>query len=99
MTRELKITEKGSIADNSTGISGMFYDILTYLKFALSTWFGLSITMLCIFIYLFSLYITGTTKTVGLILSILAFVGFVVFSWLNWFSSSGKESNDVANNE
>ena len=91
MAREFKITEGGHTVDNSTGISGMFSDIYTYLKFALGTWFGLSITMLSIFIYLFSLYITGTTKTIGLILSILAFVGFVVFSWLNWFRSDDKE--------
>lgn len=73
-----------------SGISGMTTDILNYLKFALLTKFGLIITMLITFIYLISLYIAGSVKTIGLVLSILAFIGFVVLSWLKWFRIDSK---------
>ncbi len=76
------------------GVSGMMTDIFSYLKFALFTKFGLAMTMLCVFIYLLSLYIAGGVKTMGLILSILALVGFVVLSWLQWFKSGGKTDEE-----
>lgn len=76
------------------GLSGMMSDIFSYLKFALFTKFGLAMTLLCVFIYLFSLWTTGGVKTFGLILSILAFIGFVVMSWMQWFKGTGINKVD-----
>ncbi len=73
-----------------SGISGMVADIFSFLKFAFFTKFGLVITLLCLFVYLFSLWITGGVKTIGLILSVLAFVGFVAMSWMQWFKGGAK---------
>lgn len=76
------------------GFIGMMTDIKNAIVFMLSNTFGLAMTMLCLFIYLLSLYIVGGLKTIGLILSILAFVGFIILSWVHWFKGSSKDMDE-----
>jgi hypothetical protein len=66
------------------GFSGMTTDIFNYLKF-IFTKIGLAMTMLCLFIYLLLLLITGSLTIVGKILTVLALILFCILSWLQWF--------------
>jgi energy-converting hydrogenase Eha subunit F len=78
----------------NSGFTGMMKDISRAIVFMLTNTFGLAMTMLCLFIYLLILYITGGLKTIGLILSILAFVGFVILSWMHWFRQTSDDSDE-----
>ena len=77
-----------------SGFIGMVTDIYKAIKFALTNKFGLAMTMLCLFIYLLSLYIAGGLRTIGLILSILAFVGFIILSWMHWFRETPNDTDE-----
>jgi hypothetical protein len=76
------------------GFKGMVTDIYKAIVFMLTNKFGLAMTMLCLFIYLLSLYIAGGLKTIGLILSILAFVGFIILSWMHWFRENSNDTDE-----
>ena len=70
----------------SMGARQMFSDLFQILKLALTTKFGLVITLLCTTIYFFSLWIVGAVQNWGLIIWILSLFGTIVLSWLTWFS-------------
>jgi hypothetical protein len=68
------------------GAKQMMSDFFQILKLALTTKFGLVITLLCTTIYFFTLWINGSIQQWGLILWILTLIGTIVMSWLTWFS-------------
>ena len=74
----------------SMGARQMFSDLFQILKLALTTKFGLVITLLCTTIYFFSLWIFGAVQNWGLIIWILSLFGTIVLSWLTWFSGNAN---------
>ena len=74
----------------SMGARQMFSDLFQILKLALTTKFGLVITLLCTTIYFFSLWIVGAVQNWGLIIWILSLFGTIVLSWLTWFSGNAN---------
>jgi len=74
------------------GAKQMFSDLLQILKLALSTKFGLVITLLCTTIYFFTLWFVDSVKTWGLIFWIGTLIGTIVMSWLTWFRASGNNN-------
>jgi uncharacterized protein YacL len=64
----------------------MLSDFFQIIKLALTTKFGLVITLLCATIYLFTLWFFGISKDYGLIFWILTLIGTIVMSWLTWFN-------------
>ena len=73
-----------------SGAKGMMQDIFSYLKFAISTKIGRAITILCMFLALLVLLITGCFSTFSIIFTVLVFLAFIVFSFFAWF----KENNE-----
>lgn len=71
-----------------SGAKGMFNDILNYLKFALFTKIGLAMTLLCVFLAMLVLLITGSLSTMGIIFTVLSLVVFIILSYMIWFNDS-----------
>jgi hypothetical protein len=72
------------------GAKGMMQDIFSYLKFALFTKIGLIMTLLCIFLAMLVLLITGCFSTIGIIFTVLVFIAFIVLSFFTWFKNNKK---------
>ena len=70
-----------------SGIKGLVKDIFLYFQFAVFTKVGLAMTLLCIFLALLVLSITGSLKTIGIILTILTLIALCVVSYLQWFKT------------
>lgn len=70
------------------GAKQMMLDFFQILKLALTTKFGLVITLLCTTIYFFTLWFVGSVQNWGLIFWILTLIGTIVMSWLTWFRGS-----------
>jgi len=68
-----------------SGAKGMMQDIISYLKFALFTKIGLAMTLLCVFLAMLVLLITGSLSTISVILTVLTLAAFVILSYLIWF--------------
>ncbi len=78
---------------NQTGgnATQMISDITQILKLTFTTKFGITMFMLLLSIYLFSLWMTGATGMLGIGLSIIALIGFIVMSFLTWFNGGGVQ--------
>ena len=77
------------------GFKDMLFDIFHVLKLALTTKMGISILLLCAFIYFMSLLIVGGFKVSLLVLTLLAGFGFLVMSFFTWFTSHAEaEENE-----
>lgn len=74
------------------GATQMMSDLFQIVKLALTTKFGLVITLLCATIYLFTLWTVGVIKNLGLIFWILTLLGTIIMSWLTWFYKDGDSS-------
>ncbi len=70
------------------GAKQMLSDFGQIIKLALTTKFGLVITLLCVGIYFLSLWIVGGVQKWGLLVWLLSFIGFIGLSWATWFSVS-----------
>jgi hypothetical protein len=71
-----------------SGAKGMMQDIISYLKFALFTKIGLAMTLLCVFLAMLVLLITGSLSTIGIVFTFLALVAFIILSYLIWFKEN-----------
>jgi hypothetical protein len=71
-----------------SGLNGMIQDITNYLKFALLTSMGITMTLLCLSIALLVLLITRSLSPLGIIIAVIVFVLFCVLSYLVWFSGN-----------
>lgn len=69
------------------GVKGMMQDIFSYLKFALFTKIGLAMTLLCVFLAMLVLLITGSLSTMGIIFTALSLVAFIILSYMIWFKN------------
>ena len=81
----------------SLGAKQMMSDLFQILKLALTTKFGLVITLLCTTIYFFTLWIVGAVQKWGLMFWIATVIGTIVMSWFTWFrpgKNVGDENND-----
>lgn len=78
------------------GAKQMMSDLFQILKLALTTKFGLVITLLCTTIYFFTLWFVGSIQKWGLMFWILTLIGTIIMSWLTWFRS-GHDSIDEKN--
>ncbi len=78
----------------SMGAKQMFSDLLQILKLALTTKFGLVITLLCTTIYFFTLWIVGSVQNWGLMFWIGTLIGTIVMSWLTWFRGNGNNNEE-----
>lgn len=81
----------------SNSVSCMMHDLFQILKLALTTKFGLVITLICATIYFFSLWITTTNKSWALFVWIATLIGVCVMSWLTWFRNgciNPEKNND-----
>jgi hypothetical protein len=67
------------------GASQMMSDFFQIFKLALTTKFGLVITLLCTTIYFFTLWFVGSVQNWGLMFWILTLFGTIIMSWLTWF--------------
>jgi hypothetical protein len=76
------------------GAKQMFSDLLQILKLALTTKFGLVITLLCATIYVFTLWIVGSVQNWGLMFWIGTLIGTFVMSWLTWFRTGGNVNDE-----
>lgn len=65
----------------------MMSDLFQILKLALTTKFGLVITLLCATIYFFTLWMTTTTKSWTLYVWIITLIGIFLMTWLTWFKN------------
>jgi hypothetical protein len=63
----------------------MMSDLFQILKLALTTKFGLVITLLCTTIYFFTLWFVGSVQNWGLMFWISTLIGTIIMSWLTWF--------------
>jgi hypothetical protein len=70
-----------------SGLNGLIKDILLFFQFVLFTKIGLAITLLCVFLALLVLSITGSLKTIGIIFTILTLIAFSIVSYLQWFKT------------
>jgi hypothetical protein len=75
------------------GAKQMMSDLFEILKLALTTKFGLVITLLCTTIYFFTLWFVGSVQNWGLLFWILTLIGTIIMSWLTWFT---KGNNSLA---
>ncbi len=74
----------------SMGTKQMLSDLSQILKLALTTKFGLIITLLCTTIYFFSLWVVGAVHNWGLVFWLLSFIGAITISWFTWFSTTNS---------
>jgi len=81
------------------GFKNMIYDIFHILQMALTTKMGISITLLCAFIYFTSLLVAGGFKKVLLVLTLFSIFGFLIMSFFTWFSSSNASSSVKSNDD
>jgi hypothetical protein len=72
------------------GFMDMLLDILELFKMAF-TKKGLAIVALCAFVYFLSLYISGSVKTLGLLLSLTGLLAFFILSFFIWFVESDSD--------
>ena len=79
------------------GAKQMMSDLFQILKLALTTKFGLVITLLCATIYFFTLWFVGSIQNWGLAFWILTLIGTIIMSWLTWFRI-GNNTIDEKNN-
>lgn len=78
----------------SMGAKQMMADLFQILKLALTTKFGLVITLLCTTIYFFTLWIVGAVHNWGLMFWIGTLIGTIVVSWLTWFRGNGNTQDE-----
>ncbi len=76
------------------GAQQMFSDLFQILKLALTTKFGLVITLLCTTIYVFTLWMVGSVQNIGLIFWIVTLLATIIMSYFTWFSSSSGTIED-----
>ncbi len=77
------------------GFKNMLFDIFHILKLALTTKMGMSILLLCTFIYFMSLLIVGGFRVSLLVLTLLSIFGFLIMSFFTWFSNQSEvEENE-----
>ncbi len=81
------------------GLKNMLFDIFHIIKMAVTTKMGISLTLLCAFIYFMSLLITGGFKTSLLVLTLLSIFGFLIMSYFTWFSRSSQSQLEEDENE
>ncbi len=81
------------------GLKNMLFDIFHIIKMAITTKMGISITLLCAFIYFMSLLITGGFKTSLLVLTLLTIFGFLIMSYFTWFSRSSQAEIEEENED
>ena len=72
------------------GAKQMMSDLFQILKLALTTKFGLVITLLCTTIYFFTLWVVGSVQKWGLMFWILTLIGTIIMSWLTWFTKGNN---------
>lgn len=78
----------------SMGAKQMMSDLFEILKLALTTKFGLVITLLCTTIYFFTLWIVGSVQNWGLMFWIGTLIGTIVMSWFTWFRAGGNSQDE-----
>ena len=77
------------------GFKNMLFDIFHILNLALTTKMGMSILLLCTFIYFMSLLIVGGFRVSLLVLTLLSIFGFLIMSFFTWFSNQSEvEENE-----
>ena len=82
---------------NQTGgnATQMMSDVTQILKLTFTTKFGITMLMLILSIYFFSLWMTGATGMLGIGLSIATLIGFFIMSFLTWFNGAGVQEEGV----